>query len=138
MDLLYNYIIAEEDDVALLLNVALTSVSEDEKQVAPLSVKHHEPDTEMNLMIADKIDEQYYISRVYGGLRDMYADVLAYVKKCEHLTVCNEALKQHMNQMEVNHKLALQKIEQSSSILHKPSRFTVYEFAADDEFLFNE
>lgn len=136
MNLMNNYVLDDSDNITLLLKMLSIDISDEKKQTLNKNT-HHEKDDEMIAVINDQVDEQYYVYKVYDALRDMYAELLLYMKKCDNLSIYNETLKQHIKHIEMQHDITIKKMEQSSLVLHKNSRFVTYE-PKDEEFLFND
>jgi hypothetical protein len=67
---------------------------------------HHEKDDEMlNIIDKYKNDHQFYISKLYSTMVDIYHDFLNVSKRCEFLVNCNDLLKQQMLEIKFSQKI---------------------------------
>ena len=62
---------------------------------------HHEKDIELlNIPIIYSNTQDYYISKMYSTMVEIFNDMNAFSKKCDSLIICNKLLKQHISNLE--------------------------------------
>ncbi len=115
-----NLLLREDDNVCLLLGVL--SILDEKTTV------HHNIDLEIESIFLDKVDYEFYTKKLYQSYVDMHISMLQYKKLYENMEVCNNTLKDRLNELELSYKLAVQSSKPTTS------RFVVCEDYDEDQF----